>query len=219
MKSYNYAEKKLNKMMVKEDFHHHVEAFISSIPAHVSTISEIDAAVLFGSYSRGDYSHRHSDIDLMFFLGTLEKSSVLEEKIQKLILSLALKHHVNAHVLFQYRKIEEEDRSLMLTIAREGKVLFSRKTIVISSTILGLQEHYVIRFDTTGVSPVAKNKLQRFLYGYSMKRRRYAGLVDGEKVLGAGKGAIIVPHDLKEKILLFAHKIGVKAVLGGKVWR
>ena len=155
----------------------------------------------------------------MVFLEVEEKDQKLEEKILKKVVNLNLGKELNVHTIFQYKKVEEEDKSLMLTIAKEGKVLFSKKTIMISGEVLGLKNYYLIKFETAKVKPVIKNKLQRFLHGYIIKGKRYQGIVDGEKVLSAGKGAIIVPEELLKKILLFAQNIGVKAVQKGKFYK
>lgn len=214
-----YAEKKIDKIDVKETIEKQFMVLIGSLKKELSLFNDINSVVLFGSFARGDYSVRHSDLDIMVFLEAEEKKLQLEEKIRKKIINLNLGKELNIHTIFQYKKIEEEDKSLMLTIAKEGKVLFSKKTIVISGDILGLKEYYLIKFDTTKIKPVIKNKLQRFLHGYVIKGKRYHGLVDGGKVLSAGKGAILVPAELLKKILLFAQEIGVKAVQKGKFYR
>jgi predicted nucleotidyltransferase len=212
-----YAEKKLHSIDTYETIKQQAEELIASLQKKLLKIKEINAIILFGSFARGDYSVRHSDIDLMIFLDTKDKKQ--EEKIKKKIIALTLGKAMHIHALFQYAKIEDEDRSLMLTIAREGKVLFARKSIVISQNILGLKPFILLRFDTTGLAPVIKNKLQRFLYGYTIKGKKYQGIVNGENVLSAGQGAIIIPQDMQNKIMLFVEKIGVKAVQKGKFYK
>ena len=214
-----YAEKKIAKIDVKETIQKQFKELVNSLEKELSKIKEINSVVLFGSFARGDYSVRHSDLDIMVFLEVEEKDQKLEEKILKKVVNLNLGKELNVHTIFQYKKVEEEDKSLMLTIAKEGKVLFSKKTIMISGEVLGLKNYYLIKFETAKVKPVIKNKLQRFLHGYIIKGKRYQGIVDGEKVLSAGKGAIIVPEELLKKILLFAQNIGVKAVQKGKFYK
>ncbi len=214
-----YAEKKLHKINVKESTLQSQEHFLSMIKQELPAIKEINAVVLFGSFARGDYSLRHSDIDLMVFLDEEEKDQALEEQIRKKILALSVEKELNPHITFQYKKIEEEDKSLMVTVAREGKVLFARKTIVISYNQAGLASYYLVRFDTTGCKAVVKNKLQRFLYGYIVNGKRYQGLVDEQRILSAGKGAIIVPEDIYQKVLHFAHTIKIKTVIKGRFYK
>ena len=213
-----YAERKLHKINVKESTLAHHEQFLSLFKKELPKIKEINAVVLFGSFARGDYSLRHSDVDLMVFLDKEEKDQALEEQIRKKVLALSVEKELSPHVVFQYKKIEEEDKSLMVTIAREGQVLFARKTIIISHNQAGLLSYYLIRFDTAGCRAVVKNKLQRFLYGYVVKGKRYKGLVDEQKILSAGKGAILVPEELCKKTMHFAQSIGVKAIVKGRFY-
>jgi len=214
-----YGEKKISKISLKETIKQQFETLIASLKRELRKIKEINAVVLFGSFARGDYSIRHSDIDIMIFIDRAEKDKKLEEKIRKKIINIGLGKELSIHSLFQYKKIEEEDKSLMLTIAKEGKVIFTKKTLVISGNLLGLKEYSLVKFDTSKVKPVIKNKLQRFLHGYTIKGKKYKGIVDEEKILTAGKGAIIVPQKMLKKVLLFAQGIGVKAVQKGKFYR
>jgi predicted nucleotidyltransferase len=217
MKHKTYAEKKLHKIDTHETIKVQAEELITSVKKELSKIKEINAIILFGSFARRDYSVRHSDIDLMIFLDAKDEKQ--EEKIKRKIIALNLGKAMHIHALFQYTKIEDEDRSLMLTIAQEGKVLFARKSIVISQNILGLKPFILLRFDTAGLAPVIKNKLQRFLYGYTIKGKKYQGIVDGENVVSAGQGAIIIPQDMQKKTMLFVEKIGVKVIQKGKFYK
>lgn len=215
----SYAEKKLEKIenidIIKEQF----EEIVIKIKRDMHKIKKINAVVLFGSFARGDYSARHSDIDIMIFLDEEKKDSKLEEKILNKIINLNLGKLISVHTLFQYKRVKTEDAGLLLTIAEEGRTLLSRKSIVISKDILGLKSIYLIIFDSKDVDQVMKNKLQRFLHGYIVKGKKYNGIVDNEKVISAGKAAIIVPKELLDKILLFADSIGIKAKQGGRFYR
>lgn len=220
--SYNkktYAEKKLSKIDVNEAIKHQFELLLESLKKELYKVNEINAVVLFGSFTRGDFSYRHSDIDIMVFIDKLEKDLSLEEKLLKKAIGLNLGKELSIHTLFQYRKLDEDDKSLMLTIADEGKVLFARKSIIISDSVLGMKSFFLIKFDTSNLKPIIKNKLQRFLRGYSVKGKKYKGIVDDENVLNAGKGAIIVPQEMLKKVMLFAQSFGVKAVQKAKFYR
>jgi predicted nucleotidyltransferase len=214
-----YGEKKISKIDIKDSIKRQFEDITNALKKELPKINEINALVLFGSFARGDYSIKHSDADIMVFVDNTEKERKLEEKIRKKIINLSLGKELSIHTIFQYRKLDEEDKSLMLTIANEGQVLFAKKTLIISNNILGLKSHFLIKFDTTNVKPVTKNKLQRFLHGYLIKGKRYKGIVDGEKVLNAGKGAIIVSQEILKKVLLFSQSIGVTAIQKAKFYK
>ncbi|MFH1683099.1 MAG: nucleotidyltransferase domain-containing protein [Candidatus Woesearchaeota archaeon] len=214
-----YGERKISKIDPQEFLKQQFGLLIDILKKELPKFKEINATVLFGSFARGDYSLRHSDIDIMIFLNKLEEDRTLEEKIRKKIISLNLGQELNVHILFQYLRIGEEDKSLMLTVADEGKVIFAKETLVISNELLGLKSYFLIRFDTAQAEPVVKNKLQRFLHGYTIKGKKYIGIIDEERVLSAGKGAIIVPQELLKKVLFFAQQIGIKAVQKAKFYR
>lgn len=214
-----YAEKKLEKVDLGKSFQQKVQDVIDLFKKELPKVKEINALVLFGSFARGDYSVRHSDVDLMIFLNQTQKNSALEEHIRKKMVQLSLSKAVSVHPIFQYRSIEQEDKSLMLTIAKEGEVLFARKTLVISGNILGLAPFYLIKFDTAKCPSVVKNKLQRFLHGYTINKKHYKGIIDGEKVRGAGKGAVLVPATMRTQILQLADEIRVKAVQIAKLYQ
>lgn len=211
-----YAQKKLSKIKVKQALKQQYKETITKLK-ELKKIKEVNAIVLFGSFARKDFSSKHSDLDIMVFLDKENKDKKLEEKIRKKI--IVLNKGIAVHTIFQYKKIDEEDKSLMLTIAKEGKVIFSKKSIIISNNILGLKPHYLIKFDTTNTKPVIKNKLQRFLHGYTIKGKKYKGLIDEEKVFSAGKAAIIIPQELLKKILIYANNIGIKAIQKGKFYK
>lgn len=214
-----YAEKKLHNINVQKSILQSHELFLDLLKKELPKIKEINAAVLFGSFARGDYSLRHSDVDIMIFLDKEEKDAAMEEQIKRKIIALSIDKELSPHIIFQYQKVEEEDKSLMVTIAREGKVLFARKTIVISQNQAGLVSYYLIRFDTAGCKAVSKNKLQRFLYGYIIKGKRYPGLIDEQKILSAGKGAIMVPEEIQQKVVHFAHTLRVKTINKGRFYK
>ena len=123
-------------MDLGKSFQQKVQVVIDLFKKELPKVKKINALVLFGSFARGVYSVRHSDVDLMIFLNQTQKNSALEEHIKKKIVQLSLGKAVSVHPIFQYCNIEQEDKSLMLTIAKEGEVLFARKTLVISGNIL-----------------------------------------------------------------------------------
>ena len=215
----NYAKKKLKNLDVHKKVHHEFEQLVETLKKLLYPLNKINPAILFGSFARGDYSIRHSDIDIMIFIDEKKENETLEKSIKKMIIDSTLGNELHAHVIFQYKCITEEDKSLMLTLAKEGKVIFTKKMIVLSDEVLGLKPYFLIKFETEKLKPVVKNQLQRFLHGYTVKGKKYQGLVDNEQVMQAGKGAVIIPESMLQKLLFFAKKIGVSAVQKGKFYR
>ena len=214
-----YAEKKISKINVQETIIRQQEDFLAAVKKELAAVPEINAVVLFGSLARGDYSLRHSDIDLMIFIDQEKKNPRLEERIRKKIILASMGKELSSQAVFQYKTVEEEDKSLLVTIAREGKVLFARRTIIISQNQAGLTSYTLIRFETAGCAPVVKNKLQRFLHGYTVKGKHYKGIIDEQRVFSAGKSAIMVPEELHTKVLHLAQDIGVKVISKGRFYK
>ena len=215
----NYIEKKLKRVDVSDTVKAQFEEMVSSLGKLLYKFEKINAVILFGSYARGDYSVRHSDLDIMIFLDENEKDIGLESKILKKIMEINLGKLVSIHTVFQYKSVKEEDSSLLLTISNEGKTLFARKSVVINDKILGLKSYHIIVFDTSGLDQVKKNRLHRFLHGYSANGKKVKGLIDGEKVFAAGKGAIVAPEETANKVILFADKVGIKSKRAGKFYK
>ncbi|MBI5389230.1 nucleotidyltransferase domain-containing protein [Candidatus Woesearchaeota archaeon] len=214
-----YAEKKLENISKQDTFISRSQKMLDALRAQLKSIDAISAVVIFGSYARGDFSEKHSDIDLLVFLDKQDPDASLEESIKRAVLEKSTVYGLPIHLLFQYRRITEEDRGLVQTIADEGKPLFAKETLIIGKNILGLKSHNVVRFDYSSANQVAKNKLQRLLYGYRTKGKQYKGLVDEENVITAGRGAIIIPEELREKVLHLAQTMGIKAKVAGKYYR
>ena len=82
----SYAEKKLEKIKSLDIEKEQFEEIVLKIKRELCKIKKINAAVLFGSFARGDYSARHSDMDIMIFLDEEKKDSKLEETILKKII-------------------------------------------------------------------------------------------------------------------------------------
>ncbi len=214
----NYSEKKLKKIDLNEIIKSQYEELVKDIKEKLYNIDKLNAVIIFGSYARGDYTHK-SDLDIMVFLDLENENKQIEEKIRKTIIKINLSKEIIIHTIFQYKTIQKEDKSLMLTIAREGQVIFSKKAIIISQNILGLKSYVLLRFETNKLDQVKKNKLQRFLNGYVVKGKKYKGLIDNDEVTKAGKGAIIVPENMLKKIQLYSQKIGVNVIQKGKFYK
>ena len=73
-----YGEKKIRKMDINAKLEEQFNSLMNSLKKELIKIEEISAVVLFGSYARGDYSLRHSDIDIMIFIDKDKKDLKLE---------------------------------------------------------------------------------------------------------------------------------------------
>src|SRR3989338_6782397 len=73
---------------------------------------KIEVVYLYGSVARGDYSLRHSDLDLLLIL-SCNANKKLEEKIKNALITLGLKNGVKVQIEFVGKNVIEEDHSLL----------------------------------------------------------------------------------------------------------
>lgn len=152
----------------------------------------IFAAILFGSVARGDYSLRHSDIDILILLKDLKN----KKEIDKIIDNINIKYRVKIHQEYQTSSIEKEDETLLYKMFEEGKVLFSRGIWFMDYNNLGLDTFRLYRFDTTALSKVDRVMFSRALHG----RKGFSGIIDNISVIDSGKGGLLVRKNMFKQI-------------------
>ncbi|MEK6867917.1 MAG: nucleotidyltransferase domain-containing protein, partial [Nanoarchaeota archaeon] len=118
---------------------------LSALQEKFSFHKEIKVVYLYGSVARGDYSLRHSDLDLLVVL-SCNSNKKIEEKIENTLVPLGLKESVKIQIEFVGKNITEEDHSLLRKVIEEGKVLYARGTIVFDHLQLGLHQFIVYSY-------------------------------------------------------------------------
>lgn len=207
----------------KEKFTRALEEASSILKKH----KKITVVILFGSVARGDFSPRHSDIDLFLLIDEKEPSLKLEQELNALAIAIGNKYKITIHLTFQYLNITGEDKSLIKKIAREGRVIFNKNMLIISKDILGLRPYELIFFNTKKATPLQRTKFSRFLHGASLwyKKggqkmvRKYPGAIDNQTIFEAGKGALLIEADKVEKIQELAEEIGIAIKSAGIFYR
>lgn len=189
--------------------------FISKIKDDKTVI----AAWNYGSFARGDFSQR-SDID---FFVLAEKPSQTEKQMKELEKEILSKTGKNAHIELQGPRVKEEDKSLIKTVLKEGKLLFSRRNWVWEGFQLGLKSHYIYKYDITSIPAAQRNKLTRALYPskswYYKKGKKvlkeYLGM---KNIVRLGKGCVMVPAQNKKELIKIFRAVGIKHILIRAVW-
>lgn len=164
-------------------------------------VKGVFAVILYGSVSRGDYSIKHSDIDILVVL-----SSDIKSKIDSLINDINVKYRVKIHPEYQSIDVKNEDQTLLCKMFEEGRVLFSRGFWFMNKINLGLESFRLYRFDTSSVGRVGRVMLSRALHG----RKGLNGLIDGISIIDSGKGGLIVKKDMFNDIESFFDRFKVK---------
>jgi predicted nucleotidyltransferase len=111
---------------------------------------EILTVILFGSYARGEYSIKHSDIDLYLIVDKdleddFNAKFKYESDFSNKIAQLKLK--VPFHFVFQYNTINKHSTLLRYNLLKEGKILFERKKVFFTKSYFDIEEYLFLKID------------------------------------------------------------------------
>ncbi len=183
-----------------------IENVIARISREMSEMSDVVAVFLYGSAARGDYSPRHSDIDIMVFLKTQSVPKRIEEAIKSRMLDISAAHKVRIHPEFQGTAVQERDKTLIQKILEEGRLIFSNGVMVISGKRIGLEPFYLYAFSTKERSkrPLLSKALHggRSWYYKGGKKisKDYHGMIDNVTIIETGKGSLLVKKDRRKDV-------------------
>ena len=189
--------------------------FLSAITKNKNVI----AAWVYGSFARGDFTSR-SDID---FFVLAEHPGQISKQVSEIGKDILLKTDKKAHIELQGAKLKEGDRSLIKTILKEGRLLFSRRNFIWEGQQLGLRSYYIYKYDITSIPASQRNKLTRALYPsrswYYKKGKKvlkeYLGM---KSIIRLGKGCVMVPAENEKELIRVFRAVGVKHSLIRAVW-
>jgi predicted nucleotidyltransferase len=178
-------------------------------------IKEILVVILYGSVSRGDYSLRHSDLDILIILDKKKPSDRIFKKINDLILKVGSKNGVQIHIEFQSKDIREEDYSLIEKMIEEGKILYSRSLFILSTNMIGLKQYII--YDYSSDKPAVRTRISQILRGkkswYKKEGKKivkeYKGIADDKKIILIGKGSIMVEKEKQKEITGLFDDMGI----------
>lgn len=179
-----------------------IEEAVIEIKKRLKKINEVFAVILYGSVARGDYSIRHSDIDILIVLSDIKSRN----NVGKVIDDINVKYRVRVHPEYQGISVKHEDQTLLCKMFEEGVVLFSKGTWFIKEGNLGLGAFRLYRFDTSHVDKVSRVMFSRALHG----RKGFNGLIDNVFVIDSGKGGLLVKKDRFKDIEEFFDRFKVK---------
>lgn len=178
----------------------------------VEKIEGIDKIILHGSVARGDFGE-DSDIDL--FIDSLNQRiskeiKRIEEdyyKTKKYKL-WELKGVKNRFSLIIGRIDSKEWADLKRAVINTGILLYGKY----KANIKRIAQYTLFSFEN--ISPEARRvKVYRKLFGFSLGRKDYSGLIEQTGSIRVGKGAILVPIEHTQKIKDYFRKEKVSAKL------
>ena len=77
------------------------ENAIEELKLEFPKFKEILMVVLFGSVARGDFSRRHSDLDLLVIINKKTIGKKIQEEIKNKACEICIKFGVRSHIEFQ----------------------------------------------------------------------------------------------------------------------
>ncbi|MBS3122278.1 nucleotidyltransferase domain-containing protein [Candidatus Woesearchaeota archaeon] len=174
------------------------EKTLSKLKQEFSKEKEILVVYVYGSVARGDYSERHSDLDLFIVLNKKKVPASLKEKINNLIIPIGIANSVKIHLEYQGLEIRTDDQTLIAKMIEEGKIIFSRGVFNFSYQQLGLKQYIIYSYslkDSKNKTMFSKALHGRKSWYYSGKKKivkEYSGVADNDEIILLGKGAIMV---------------------------
>jgi predicted nucleotidyltransferase len=186
---------------------------LKKIVSTLSTIKDVKAIILHGSFAREDYGPK-SDIDLLLI--TNRKGAV--EDIENAIVSLDVGRSIQPIVRTE-KEIAETASGLLQNLFLEGKILFLREPIDIHvAALLSLKPFVIYTFDLAHLDQKTKARFNRAFYPRARDNYEYPGLLStlqGEKL---ASGCITVPFSEKKAVerLFRSFKVKPNAV---RIWK
>ena len=183
------------------------------IVSRLSTIKDLKAIILYGSFAREDYGPR-SDIDLMLI--TSKKETV--DELHDAIISLDLGRSIQP-VIRTVKELAETDTGLLQNLFLEGKIIFLREPFDIDvAALLQLKPFIVYTFDLGNLDQRAKAKFNRGFYPRVREKYKYPGLLaemGGQKL---ASGCVVIPFAKKKPAEKFfkSQKVAFTSV---RVWK
>jgi len=197
---------------MKPDF----ESAIEDVKIAFSEFKEVLVVILYGSVARGDFSRRHSDLDLFVVVNKKKVDDKLKNKIDDKIASICFKHAVRAHLEFQGLTITHDDQTLVAKMIEEGKVIYSSGIWVFNNELIGLKQYILYSFSAkdskkrTLFSKVLHGKKSWYYKGKEKIVKEYHGIIDNETIILIGKGGLLVSKTKQKDMEYTFNKFDIK---------
>ena len=172
---------------------------------------KINNMILFGSVAQ-NRATAESDVDIFFDID-LNKTQTenLRKSLDKIIEDFYL-----SRAALQY-KLEGIDNKISIFVGKLDEWKDLKRSIISTGIVLfgryksriekgQLKQYFIISWE-----PPLKNRgaFLNKLYGYSVKRKRYSGMIKKYNCIRMGKSAIIVPSEHRNKFIQHIEKYGV----------
>jgi len=160
-------------------------------------IPSLQAAVLFGSYARGEVDRR-SDVDLLLIFDSREDIKRSEGELLTI-----LKEYRELPLAFTKRCSEDlaRDPSFNFNVFKEGCVLYKRPDVKLLPAALTRERPAIVyRYELGGLPHERKVKFNSAFFTRRKGKYRYPGLLErvgGERL---GPGVVLVPAGAEREV-------------------
>ena len=192
------------------------EKTIKELQPMYMEFKEILIVILYGSVARGDYSKRHSDLDLLVVVKEKKPSQKLKNKIIERIDKISLRSGVDVHVEFQGLVINDDDKSLLRKMIEEGRVVYASGVWYFDGLQLGLNQYLLYTFSTknsrkgTMFSKTIHGKKSWYYKGNKKIVKTYPGLADGNEIILLGRGTLMVDKRKQKDMIRTFQNFGIQ---------
>ncbi len=179
-------------------------------------IKEILVVFLYGSVSRGDFSLRHSDLDLFIVLKKKKINELMKEKYDEIIIPKGYKYGVKVHPEYQSIEITYEDQTLVQKMIEEGKIIYSTGVFSFNHQLIGLKQYIIYDFslkdakNKTMFSKVLHGRKSWYFKNKEKVVKEYKGLIDKKNIIELGKGTLMVSKEKQKDLVHIFENFGVK---------
>lgn len=182
-----------------------LESSLSKIVAAVKNVEGVVAVILFGSFARGE-ADEGSDIDLLVLFEDEDAMRRNEWEVTR---------RMPADVFAQSicvcpSTLKEMNPVFLQSVLEEGVILYMRHPLVLRSRLASISPHLVVTYALKGLSQREKQRVDYRLFGRTVGKHHYEGIVEecGGKRLG--RGCFLIPEENAQKVLDLLDKYHVK---------
>ena len=172
-------------------------------------MGQINNIILFGSIAQNKAT-KESDVDLFF---DVSLSKTRAAKLKNLLNKAAEEFYTsNAALQFKLKGIDNKIsiitgelnkwKDLKRSIISTGIVLYGNYTLGVEKK--ELKQHFIISWKAPKLRGAFLNKL----YGFSIDKKHYIGMIKKLNAIKIGKSALMVPSEHKDKFMQLMEKYG-----------
>ncbi|TKJ16966.1 hypothetical protein CEE44_00315 [Candidatus Woesearchaeota archaeon B3_Woes] len=173
--------------------------------------------ILYGSVARGDYSLRHSDLDLFIVVDQIKPQKTFTKKLEDELERIGIKYGVKIHPEFQGRKTTVEDHTLLQKLLLEGKIIVDNYTrILFNLDALGLKPYYIYEYNA--YKSKKRTLFSKLLHGKKVKYKKkgkdvlveYKGIIDKKNIYVLGRNVLMVKASFNDDMIQIFNNFDVK---------